>query len=235
MTSKEANQEVEIARCHRGQYFGELALVTNKPRAASAYAVGEVKCLGKQLVCVSSHPFVFFACLMDHAWVSSHSKPSNLLVAGSQIPEAGSMGWRGAPDGSWRSTAASSWLIFCFLCVWPVLVCHTVFRSCFNTTMECICLLCLSLRSGLYYISLFHQITVQREIRNMISVSVVSFEVSALSGLNWRSVFWVQKTDWYLVSFLTNSLVFISVPLQSWMCKHLRGCLDPAWTLWRGI
>ncbi|XP_075569983.1 cAMP-dependent protein kinase type II-alpha regulatory subunit isoform X1 [Pelecanus crispus] len=45
MTSKEANQEVEIARCHRGQYFGELALVTNKPRAASAYAVGEVKCL----------------------------------------------------------------------------------------------------------------------------------------------------------------------------------------------
>uniref|UniRef100_A0A8D2PDI4 cAMP-dependent protein kinase type II-alpha regulatory subunit n=1 Tax=Zosterops lateralis melanops TaxID=1220523 RepID=A0A8D2PDI4_ZOSLA len=45
MTCKEANQEVEIARCHRGQYFGELALVTNKPRAASAYAVGEVKCL----------------------------------------------------------------------------------------------------------------------------------------------------------------------------------------------
>uniref|UniRef100_A0A8C6Z0K2 cAMP-dependent protein kinase type II-alpha regulatory subunit n=8 Tax=Tinamidae TaxID=8803 RepID=A0A8C6Z0K2_NOTPE len=40
-----ANQEVEIAQCHRGQYFGELALVTNKPRAASAYAVGEVKCL----------------------------------------------------------------------------------------------------------------------------------------------------------------------------------------------
>uniref|UniRef100_A0A8C9BGQ3 cAMP-dependent protein kinase type II-alpha regulatory subunit n=1 Tax=Phocoena sinus TaxID=42100 RepID=A0A8C9BGQ3_PHOSS len=39
------NQEVEIARCHEGQYFGELALVTNKPRAASAYAVGDVKCL----------------------------------------------------------------------------------------------------------------------------------------------------------------------------------------------
>nr|XP_013804124.1 PREDICTED: cAMP-dependent protein kinase type II-alpha regulatory subunit [Apteryx mantelli mantelli] len=45
MTSKDVNQEVEIAQCHRGQYFGELALVTNKPRAASAYAVGEVKCL----------------------------------------------------------------------------------------------------------------------------------------------------------------------------------------------
>lgn len=41
------NAEVEIARCTRGQYFGELALVTNKPRAASAYAVGAMKCLGK--------------------------------------------------------------------------------------------------------------------------------------------------------------------------------------------
>uniref|UniRef100_A0A3Q4N9U8 cAMP-dependent protein kinase type II-alpha regulatory subunit n=2 Tax=Pseudocrenilabrinae TaxID=318546 RepID=A0A3Q4N9U8_NEOBR len=39
------NAEVEITRCTRGQYFGELALVTNKPRAASAYAVGDVKCL----------------------------------------------------------------------------------------------------------------------------------------------------------------------------------------------
>uniref|UniRef100_A0A3B3ZI65 cAMP-dependent protein kinase type II-alpha regulatory subunit n=1 Tax=Periophthalmus magnuspinnatus TaxID=409849 RepID=A0A3B3ZI65_9GOBI len=37
--------EVEVARCTRGQYFGELALVTNKPRAASVYAVGEAKCL----------------------------------------------------------------------------------------------------------------------------------------------------------------------------------------------
>ncbi|XP_032997239.1 cAMP-dependent protein kinase type II-alpha regulatory subunit [Lacerta agilis] len=45
ITGKDANQEVEIARCEKGQYFGELALVTNKPRAASAYAVGEVKCL----------------------------------------------------------------------------------------------------------------------------------------------------------------------------------------------
>ncbi|XP_077384548.1 protein kinase, cAMP-dependent, regulatory, type II, alpha, B isoform X2 [Festucalex cinctus] len=37
--------EVEVARCSRGQYFGELALVTNKPRAASVYAVGDTKCL----------------------------------------------------------------------------------------------------------------------------------------------------------------------------------------------
>nr|XP_023861501.1 cAMP-dependent protein kinase type II-alpha regulatory subunit isoform X1 [Salvelinus alpinus] len=43
--NQEDNVEVEITRCSRGQYFGELALVTNKPRAASAYAVGEVKCL----------------------------------------------------------------------------------------------------------------------------------------------------------------------------------------------
>ncbi|KAM8892676.1 cAMP-dependent protein kinase type II-beta regulatory subunit isoform 1-T1 [Spinachia spinachia] len=39
------DEEVDIATCMRGQYFGELALVTNKPRAASAYAVGSVKCL----------------------------------------------------------------------------------------------------------------------------------------------------------------------------------------------
>uniref|UniRef100_A0A8C1BLE3 Protein kinase cAMP-dependent type II regulatory subunit beta n=2 Tax=Cyprinus carpio TaxID=7962 RepID=A0A8C1BLE3_CYPCA len=39
------DEEVEIATCSRGQYFGELALVTNKPRAASAYAMDNVKCL----------------------------------------------------------------------------------------------------------------------------------------------------------------------------------------------
>uniref|UniRef100_A0A672P6T7 cAMP-dependent protein kinase type II regulatory subunit n=1 Tax=Sinocyclocheilus grahami TaxID=75366 RepID=A0A672P6T7_SINGR len=44
-TDRQDNAEVEIARCSKGQYFGELALVTNKPRAASAYAVGDVKCL----------------------------------------------------------------------------------------------------------------------------------------------------------------------------------------------
>uniref|UniRef100_A0A3Q0SNB9 cAMP-dependent protein kinase type II regulatory subunit n=1 Tax=Amphilophus citrinellus TaxID=61819 RepID=A0A3Q0SNB9_AMPCI len=43
--SQQDNVEVEVARCSRGQYFGELALVTNKPRAASVYAVGETKCL----------------------------------------------------------------------------------------------------------------------------------------------------------------------------------------------
>lgn len=52
--AQQDNTEVEVARCSRGQYFGELALVTNKPRAASVYAVGETKCLGmlKTPVCL---------------------------------------------------------------------------------------------------------------------------------------------------------------------------------------
>ncbi|XP_039278200.1 cAMP-dependent protein kinase type II regulatory subunit isoform X2 [Nilaparvata lugens] len=37
------NQETEIKRITKGSYFGELALVTHKPRAASAYSVGETK------------------------------------------------------------------------------------------------------------------------------------------------------------------------------------------------
>ncbi|KAJ8883414.1 hypothetical protein PR048_015257 [Dryococelus australis] len=36
-------REVEVSRIEKGGYFGELALVTHKPRAASAYAVGTVK------------------------------------------------------------------------------------------------------------------------------------------------------------------------------------------------
>jgi len=39
-----ASAEQEISRIEKGGYFGELALVTNKPRAASVYAVGTVKC-----------------------------------------------------------------------------------------------------------------------------------------------------------------------------------------------
>jgi cAMP-dependent protein kinase regulator len=36
--------EREVTRCVKGGYFGELALVTHKPRAASAYAVGTARC-----------------------------------------------------------------------------------------------------------------------------------------------------------------------------------------------
>lgn len=39
----ENNQDVEIKRLKHGDYFGELALVTHKPRAASAYSIGFVK------------------------------------------------------------------------------------------------------------------------------------------------------------------------------------------------
>ncbi|XP_015762982.1 PREDICTED: cAMP-dependent protein kinase type II regulatory subunit-like [Acropora digitifera] len=37
-------QEVELTQCSKGGYFGELALVTHKPRAASVYSVGNLVC-----------------------------------------------------------------------------------------------------------------------------------------------------------------------------------------------
>jgi len=40
----EHNEEKEIKRDTTGSYFGELALITDKPRAATVYAVGETKC-----------------------------------------------------------------------------------------------------------------------------------------------------------------------------------------------
>lgn len=42
--------EVEISRLSKGAYFGELALVTHRPRAASAYAVENVKVACKYTV-----------------------------------------------------------------------------------------------------------------------------------------------------------------------------------------
>ncbi|XP_012056741.1 PREDICTED: cAMP-dependent protein kinase type II regulatory subunit [Atta cephalotes] len=39
----EHDREIEINRVPAGGYLGELALVTHKPRAASAYAVGDIK------------------------------------------------------------------------------------------------------------------------------------------------------------------------------------------------
>ncbi|EFA06381.2 cAMP-dependent protein kinase type II regulatory subunit isoform X1 [Tribolium castaneum] len=39
----DSGKEVEINRLGKGGYFGELALVTHRPRAASAYAEGDVK------------------------------------------------------------------------------------------------------------------------------------------------------------------------------------------------
>lgn len=45
--------EVEISVLSKGGYFGELALVTHRPRAASAYAATDVKAACKLL-------FLFF-------------------------------------------------------------------------------------------------------------------------------------------------------------------------------
>jgi len=36
---------VEVNRLHKGDYFGELALLTNRPRAATVTAVGDVDCI----------------------------------------------------------------------------------------------------------------------------------------------------------------------------------------------
>ncbi|CAG9859744.1 unnamed protein product [Phyllotreta striolata] len=40
----DSGKEVEINRITKGGYFGELALVTHRPRAASAFCDGEVRC-----------------------------------------------------------------------------------------------------------------------------------------------------------------------------------------------
>lgn len=42
--------DVEVALLGKGQYFGELALVTHRPRAASAYAADNIKVACKSLI-----------------------------------------------------------------------------------------------------------------------------------------------------------------------------------------
>lgn len=39
---EEGDKVLEVTTLTKGQYFGELALVTHKPRAASAYAVSDI-------------------------------------------------------------------------------------------------------------------------------------------------------------------------------------------------
>ncbi|XP_060080954.1 cAMP-dependent protein kinase type II regulatory subunit-like [Ylistrum balloti] len=42
--SEPNGEELEVKRYEKGGYFGELALVTHKPRAATAYSIGSTKC-----------------------------------------------------------------------------------------------------------------------------------------------------------------------------------------------
>jgi hypothetical protein len=38
-------ETAEVNRLHKGDYFGELALLTEQPRAATVTAVGDVECI----------------------------------------------------------------------------------------------------------------------------------------------------------------------------------------------
>lgn len=40
----------EVNRLKKGQYFGELGLISKKPRAASVFAVGQVRCAGMETI-----------------------------------------------------------------------------------------------------------------------------------------------------------------------------------------
>lgn len=60
----DSGKEVEINRIIKGGYFGELALVTHRPRAASAFCDGDVRCACKSVVFCS----IFF-CLFANRMV----------------------------------------------------------------------------------------------------------------------------------------------------------------------
>jgi len=45
VTQKHGGKEMEVARLYSSSYFGEIALLTNRPRAATVTAVGACKCV----------------------------------------------------------------------------------------------------------------------------------------------------------------------------------------------
>jgi len=45
VTQKRGGKDVEVARLYSSSYFGEIALLTNRPRAATVTAVGPCKCV----------------------------------------------------------------------------------------------------------------------------------------------------------------------------------------------
>ena len=53
-------EEIEISKLGKGQYFGELALVTHRPRAASVYADSDVKVACKFLIILTILFFILF-------------------------------------------------------------------------------------------------------------------------------------------------------------------------------
>lgn len=66
--------EKEISKLEKGQYFGELALVTHKPRAASVYAQSNVKVACKSIVFVSIN--IYFPPFLN----KYSPKPSSSLI-----------------------------------------------------------------------------------------------------------------------------------------------------------
>lgn len=73
MRMDQDNSEIEISKLGKGQYFGELALVTHRPRAASVYATGGVVKLACKSEQIESYiRYIFILC--------EHRKPTIIII-----------------------------------------------------------------------------------------------------------------------------------------------------------